>query len=127
MKSVMGLKILLVDDSSTILMMEKFILRNGPYEIVTATNGEEGVLKAAEQMPEAAERLLRLMVSTTAPGGPLPLPLLLEIGVGARESLWLRMELSNGAWRSKAKRRFIPLSSSCGVTIALPRERELPN
>ena len=40
-------KILLVDDSSTILMMEKFILRNGPYEILTATNGEEGVLKAA--------------------------------------------------------------------------------
>jgi DNA-binding response OmpR family regulator len=45
-------KILLVDDSSTILMMEKFILRNGPYEIVTANNGEEGVLKAAEQMPD---------------------------------------------------------------------------
>jgi len=45
-------KILIVDDSSTILMMEKFILRNGPYEIVTATNGEEGVLKAAEQMPD---------------------------------------------------------------------------
>ena len=42
-------KILLVDDSSTILMMEKFILRNGPYELVTATNGEEGVRKAAEQ------------------------------------------------------------------------------
>ena len=45
-------KILLVDDSSTILMMEKFILRNGPYEILTATNGEEGVLKAAEHMPD---------------------------------------------------------------------------
>jgi DNA-binding response OmpR family regulator len=45
-------KILLVDDSNTILMMEKFILRNGPYEILTAANGEEGVLKAAEQMPD---------------------------------------------------------------------------
>jgi DNA-binding response OmpR family regulator len=45
-------KILLVDDSNTILMMEKFILRNGPYEILTATNGEEGVLKAAELMPD---------------------------------------------------------------------------
>jgi len=45
-------KILLVDDSNTILMMEKFILRNGPYEILTATNGEEGVLKAAEEMPD---------------------------------------------------------------------------
>ena len=45
-------KILLVDDSSTILMMEKFILRNGPYELVTATNGEEGVRKATEHLPD---------------------------------------------------------------------------
>jgi DNA-binding response OmpR family regulator len=45
-------KILLVDDSSTILMMEKFILRNGPYELVTASNGEEGVRKAAEHQPD---------------------------------------------------------------------------
>jgi CheY-like chemotaxis protein len=45
-------KILLVDDSSTILMMEKFILRNGPYEIVTAVNGEEAVQKASEQRPD---------------------------------------------------------------------------
>lgn len=45
-------KILLVDDSSTILMMEKFILRNGPYDLVTATNGEEGVRKAAEYLPD---------------------------------------------------------------------------
>jgi len=45
-------KILLVDDSSTILMMEKFILRNGPYDLVTAANGEEGVRKAAEHLPD---------------------------------------------------------------------------
>jgi len=45
-------KILLVDDSNTILMMEKFILRNGPYELVTASNGEEGVRKAAEHLPD---------------------------------------------------------------------------
>jgi DNA-binding response OmpR family regulator len=45
-------KILLVDDSSTILMMEKFILRNGPYDLVTATNGEEGVRKATEHLPD---------------------------------------------------------------------------
>lgn len=45
-------KILLVDDSSTILMMEKFILRNGPYDLVTATNGEEGVRKASEHLPD---------------------------------------------------------------------------
>jgi len=45
-------KILLVDDSNTILMMEKFILRNGPYEILTATNGEEAVKKATEHQPD---------------------------------------------------------------------------
>ena len=45
-------KILLVDDSNTILMMEKFILRNDPYELVSATNGEEAVRKAAEQQPD---------------------------------------------------------------------------
>lgn len=45
-------KILLVDDSNTILMMEKFILRNGPYDLVTASNGVEGVQKASEQHPD---------------------------------------------------------------------------
>lgn len=45
-------KILLVDDSNTILMMEKFILRNDPYELVSASNGEEAVHKAAEHQPD---------------------------------------------------------------------------
>jgi DNA-binding response OmpR family regulator len=45
-------KILLVDDSNTILMMEKFILKNGPYDLVTASNGEEAVAKAAEHIPD---------------------------------------------------------------------------
>jgi len=45
-------KILLVDDSNTILMMEKFILRNGPYEILVASDGEEGVRKAQEHQPD---------------------------------------------------------------------------
>ena len=45
-------KILLVDDSSTILMMEKFILRNDPYTLITATNGEEAVKKAAAEQPD---------------------------------------------------------------------------
>jgi DNA-binding response OmpR family regulator len=45
-------KILLVDDSSTILMMEKFILRNDPYMLVTASNGEEAVLKAVSEQPD---------------------------------------------------------------------------
>lgn len=45
-------KILLVDDSSTILMMEKFILRNDPYILITASNGEEAVQKAAAEKPD---------------------------------------------------------------------------
>ncbi|HEV7242570.1 MAG TPA: response regulator [Thermoanaerobaculia bacterium] len=45
-------KILLVDDSSTILMMEKFILRNDPYILITASNGEEAVQKAVSEQPD---------------------------------------------------------------------------
>jgi DNA-binding response OmpR family regulator len=45
-------KILLVDDSSTILMMEKFILRNDPYILITASNGEEAVRKAVDEKPD---------------------------------------------------------------------------
>ncbi len=45
-------KILLVDDSNTILMMEKFILRDQSYEIVTASDGEEGVQKAILHRPD---------------------------------------------------------------------------
>ena len=45
-------KILLVDDSRTILMMEKFILRNDPYILSTATDGEEAVRKAASEQPD---------------------------------------------------------------------------
>jgi len=45
-------KILLVDDSSTILMMERFILRNDPYELITASNGEEAVRKAISEQPD---------------------------------------------------------------------------
>ena len=45
-------KILLVDDSNTILMMEKLILTNGPWDLVTASNGEEAVRKAAAEQPD---------------------------------------------------------------------------
>ena len=45
-------KILLVDDSNTILMMEKMILNRGPYTMVTASNGEEAVIKAAAEIPD---------------------------------------------------------------------------
>ena len=45
-------KILLVDDSSTILMMEKMILKKSPYQILTASNGEEGVARALAEKPD---------------------------------------------------------------------------
>jgi DNA-binding response OmpR family regulator len=45
-------KILLVDDSNTILMMEKMILNKGPYTMVTASNGEEAVVKAESERPD---------------------------------------------------------------------------
>ena len=45
-------KILLVDDSNTILMMERMILTKGPYDLVTAANGEEAVTKALAERPD---------------------------------------------------------------------------
>ncbi len=45
-------KILLVDDSSTILLMEKFILKSEPYDVVTANNGAEAVERAVSERPD---------------------------------------------------------------------------
>jgi DNA-binding response OmpR family regulator len=45
-------KILCVDDSSTILMMERMILSKGPYDLVTASDGEEAVNKALAERPD---------------------------------------------------------------------------
>jgi DNA-binding response OmpR family regulator len=45
-------KILLVDDSNTILMMERMILTKGPYDLLTASNGEEAVAKALTERPD---------------------------------------------------------------------------
>lgn len=45
-------KILLVDDSQTVLLMEKMILSKGPYSVVTANDGEEAVRKAAAEKPD---------------------------------------------------------------------------
>ena len=46
-------KILLVDDSSTSLMMHSMILnKHTNYELSTATDGEEAVRKAEEESPD---------------------------------------------------------------------------
>ena len=44
-------KILLVDDAETVLMMERMIL-NKSYDLMTAKNGEEAVMKAAAEHPD---------------------------------------------------------------------------
>lgn len=46
-------KVLLVDDSNTVLMMEKMILAKGPFDVVTARDGAEGVAKAKTEQPDA--------------------------------------------------------------------------
>lgn len=47
----MAKKILLVDDSSTVLMMERMILAAERFEIVTASNGQEGYERARSEKP----------------------------------------------------------------------------
>lgn len=45
-------KILLVDDSETILQMEQMILANESYELLVARDGAEGVARALECNPD---------------------------------------------------------------------------
>lgn len=45
-------KILLVDDSATTLMMEKMILKAGPYDLRTAKNGEEALELVQAEPPD---------------------------------------------------------------------------
>jgi DNA-binding response OmpR family regulator len=45
-------KILLVDDSKMIIMMEKMVLAREPYELLTAKDGREGLEMALEQRPD---------------------------------------------------------------------------
>jgi CheY-like chemotaxis protein len=48
----MAKKILLVDDSATVLMMERMILATERFEIVTACNGEEAQVRARVEQPD---------------------------------------------------------------------------
>jgi len=45
-------KILLVDDSSTALMIEKMLLGKASYDVITARDGREGVEKALVERPD---------------------------------------------------------------------------
>ena len=48
----MSRKIMLVDDSATVLMMERMILASERFQIVTAANGEEAQLRARAELPD---------------------------------------------------------------------------
>jgi CheY-like chemotaxis protein len=45
-------KVLLVDDSSTTLMLERLILSHTPYDIITAKDGVEAVEKSRADCPD---------------------------------------------------------------------------
>lgn len=45
-------KILLVDDSATTLFMEKMLLEGGPFDLITAKDGQEAVDKALAESPD---------------------------------------------------------------------------
>jgi DNA-binding response OmpR family regulator len=46
-------KILLVDDSPTVLLMERILLQDSPYEILSASNGTDAVKTALAERPDA--------------------------------------------------------------------------
>jgi len=45
-------KVLLVDDSNTVLLMEKMILSKEPIELIVARDGLEGIEKAKSEQPD---------------------------------------------------------------------------
>jgi CheY-like chemotaxis protein len=45
-------KVLLVDDSTTVLLMEKMLLGRAAYDIITAADGGEAVAKAQKELPD---------------------------------------------------------------------------
>ncbi len=45
-------KILLVDDSGTTLMMEKMLLKGHPWELITASNGEQAIERLTQNSPD---------------------------------------------------------------------------
>ncbi len=45
-------KILVVDDSPTSLLWQQLILRSEPFDVITATDGDEGVRVAQAEQPD---------------------------------------------------------------------------
>lgn len=46
-------KVLIVDDSNTVLMMERMILSKGPFDVITARDGVEAIAKSISEQPDA--------------------------------------------------------------------------
>jgi CheY-like chemotaxis protein len=46
-------KVLIVDDSNTVLMMERMILSKGSFDIITARDGVEAIAKSISEQPDA--------------------------------------------------------------------------
>jgi CheY-like chemotaxis protein len=88
-------KILLVDDSPTVLMMERMILAKSQYDVVEARDGAEGVSRALAERPDlilmdvvmprmdgfAAVRTLRAQAVTRA------IPIIMVTTRGEQESV----------------------------------------
>lgn len=51
-EGTMRKRILIVDDSATVRLMEKMVLSKGPYELAFANDGEEAVAKAPQVKPD---------------------------------------------------------------------------
>ncbi len=45
-------KILVVDDSKTSIFLQRTILKKGPYDVVTASDGQQGVAAALSERPD---------------------------------------------------------------------------
>src|SRR6187549_1783737 len=45
-------KILLVDDSPTVLLMERLLLQDGPYDLISASSGAEALERAFADHPQ---------------------------------------------------------------------------
>jgi PleD family two-component response regulator len=62
-------KVLLVDDSSTILLMERMILSKEPFDLITAINGEDAVVKAASEKPDPVKKQVPMVADFEIPSG----------------------------------------------------------
>ena len=119
-------KILLVDDANTILMMERMILQKEPYDLVTANDGEEALVKveprrqfrqpvkaqagSQEGDEQNSTRFPRLPNSESFPHGSTTL----TMPNSNRSPRGAPLSGSRTDRRSRVSRRYMPTSRVCG-------------